>query len=210
MHDHRRLAGSHAVPRSDINYSRRALLTTSAGLLIAAGMDGASAQSRRDYGIEGQRAPEIELDYWIDKNGDPTEFSVIKNRGKWVFLKCFQNWCPGCHASGFPTLQQFADAFHDHPRVAIAGIQTVFEGFRSNTKTDVRKLQQRYELPITMGHDPGEQDNPLGDHRPQTMKRYRTGGTPWLIVIDPAGTVVFNYFNINVTKLIEHIKQDVA
>jgi thiol-disulfide isomerase/thioredoxin len=192
-----------------IDSRRRRVLAAGAGLATAMGLPAAKAQSR-DYGIEGQSAPEIELDYWIDKNGDPTEFSVTANRGKWVFLKCFQNWCPGCHASGFPTLQQFAGAFHDHPRVAIAGIQTVFEGFNSNTKRDVRKLQQRYELPITMGHDPGNREDPLGDHRSQTMKLYRTGGTPWLIVIDPAGTVVYNHFNVNVTRLIEHIEQDVA
>jgi hypothetical protein len=86
----------------------------------------------------------------------------------------------------------------------------VFEGFGSNTQADVRKLQKRYDLPITMGHDPGNRDDPDGDHRSQTMKLYRTGGTPWLIVIDPQGTVVFNHFRVNVDKLIEHIQNDLA
>ncbi len=202
------VAGSMIEP----NQQRRRLLTAAGagGLLALSGLQRVRAQNHRNYGIEGQSAPEIRLDYWIDKNGDATEFSVMENRGKWVFLKCFQNWCPGCHASGFPALQQFSEVFHDHPQVAIAGIQTVFEGFGSNTKADVRKLQKRYDLPVTMGHDPGNRDDPQGDHRSQTMKLYRTGGTPWLIVIDPAGTVVYNHFNVNVTKLIEHIQADLA
>jgi len=165
------------------------------------------AQSSNKYGILGSSAPEIALDYWIDKDGEPGSFSVVENRGKWMFLKCFQNWCPGCHSSGFPTLKKFADAFWDHPKVAIAGIQTVFEGFSSNTVYDVRKLQLRYELPITMGHDPGNPD----DHtRPQTMQKYRTGGTPWLILISPDGLVVFNDYHANPDKLVEYIKEQVA
>lgn len=166
----------------------------------------ALAQGDR-YGIRGREAPEIKLDYWIDKDGNDSSFSVEENRGKWVFLKCFQDWCPGCHSSGFPTLKAFADEFHDHPKVAIAGIQTVFEGFYSNTQEDVRKLQLRYELPITMGHDPGNEDT---HERPQTMRKYRTGGTPWLILIAPDGTVAFNNFHVDKDKLIEFVKEQVA
>lgn len=207
-------AGDNSVADSMVepDRQRRRILAAAGagGLLALSGLQKAGAQSHSNYGIEGQSAPEIKLDYWIDKNGDAAEFSVVENRGKWVFLKCFQNWCPGCHASGFPALQQFSEVFHDHPQVAIAGIQTVFEGFGSNTKADVRKLQKRYDLPVIMGHDPGDREDPLGDHRSQTMKLYRTGGTPWLIVIDPSGTVVYNHFNVNVTKLIEHIQADLA
>lgn len=164
----------------------------------------AFAQTR---GIEGQKAPEIKLDYWIDGDGEPASFSVMESRGKWVFLKCFQNWCPGCHSSGFPTLQAFAERFHGHPEVAIAGIQTVFEGFRSNTLEDVRKLQLRYDLPIIMGHDPGNEDTHA---RPVTMQAYRTGGTPWLILISPDGTVVYNNFHVDRNKLIEYVAEQIA
>ena len=167
----------------------------------------AMSQSNKRYGIEGQIAPEIKLDYWIDQNGEPGHFSVTESKGKWVFLKCFQDWCPGCHSSGFPTLQKFAGAFWNHPKVAIAGIQTVFEGFSSNTVEDVRKLQLRYELPITMGHDPGVPD---GDHRPATMKNYRTGGTPWIILINPDGVVVFNDYHVNTDKLIDYVSKAIA
>ena len=167
----------------------------------------ATAQQQSKYGIKGKLAPEISLDYWIDKNGEPTEFSVVANRGKWVFLKCFQDWCPGCHSRGFPTLKAFSDVFWDHPQVAIAGIQTVFEGYYANTQSDVRKLQLQYELPITMGHDPG---GILSGKRPQTMQKYRTGGTPWLILIAPNGQVIFNHYHVDTEKLIAFVREQIA
>lgn len=177
------------------------------GTLALSSALGSKAIAQNTPGIEGHKAPEIKLDYWIDGDGEPAHFSVMESRGKWVFLKCFQNWCPGCHSSGFPTLQAFSERFHDHPDVAIAGIQTVFEGFRSNTLDDVRKLQLRYDLPIIMGHDPGNEETHA---RPVTMQAYRTGGTPWLILIGPDGTVVYNNFHVDSKKLIEFVEKQVA
>lgn len=159
------------------------------------------------YGIQGYEAPELDIDYWIDADGDRSKFSILDSRGKWVLLKCFQNWCPGCHASGFPTLQAFANEFHNHPKVAIAGIQTVFEGFSTNTQDAVRELQLEYELPILMGHDAGD---PEGFRTPDTMLKYRTGGTPWIILIDPEGIVAFNDFQVSTPRLIEFMYEQVG
>lgn len=189
---------------------RRDLIIKSAALGAAATasafLSPPSRAQQTTRGIEGFEAPEIELDYWIDGDGEPANFSVLESRGKWVFLKCFQDWCPGCHSSGFPTLQAFSKRFHGHPKVAIAAIQTVFEGFTSNTLEDVRKLQLRYDLPNIMGHDPG---NPETHERPVTMQAYVTGGTPWLILINPEGVVVYNNFHVDSGKLIEFIAEQV-
>lgn len=187
--------------------SRRKMLAAMGGVLGAAYVPELAAQSNSRYGIEGQLAPEIVLDYWIDKDGNPGSFSVTKSRGQWVFIKCFQDWCPGCHSSGFPSLKAFADEFASNPKVAIVAIQTVFEGFSSNTVEDVRKLQLQYELPVTMGHDPG---NPEDDYRPQTMRKYRTGGTPWIILIAPDGKVIYNDFSVNTPKLIDYIQGQIG
>lgn len=175
--------------------------------LVPAVAESQDQSVRRVRGIEGETAPELELDYWIDANGDPSSFSVKDSKGKWVFLKCFQNWCPGCHKTGFPALKAFADKFHGHPEVAIAGIQTVFEGYNSNTIEDVRKLQLQYELPVVMGHDEGD---PNTYELPSTMRNYRTGGTPWMILIAPDGRVVFNDFQVNPKLLIEYVGKYVA
>lgn len=190
------------------SFSRRRLLKYSLGMAITgmSSIEQAGAQSS-GYGIVGVQAPEITLDYWIDADGKATSYSIEAQRGKWVMLKCFQDWCPGCHSSGFPTLQRFSEVFAEHPQVSIVAIQTVFEGFASNTLADVRKLQLRYELPITMGHDPGDAK---GDHAPQTMRKYRTGGTPWIVIIAPDGRVVFNDYHVQVERLIEYLQQQLT
>lgn len=189
---------------------RRKALKTGAGLLTSAALIKSApllAQTNDRFGIRGYVAPEIELDYWIDHEGEPTQFSVAESKGKWLFLKFFQNWCPGCHSSGFPTLKAFSDAFHDNPKVAIAGVQTVFEGYNVNTQDAVRELQLRYEIQATMGHDPGDAEA----HTPgDTMRNYRTGGTPWLVLVDPNGAVAFNDYHVDTNKLIDFVAEQVA
>ena len=144
------------------------------------------------------------MDYWLGGDGEPSAYSIAEHRGKWIFLECFQNWCPGCHAHGFPTLKKVADAFAGEPRVSVAAVQTVFEGFETNTREAVRALQLRYELAIPMGHDPGTPD---GERLPSTMVNYRTGGTPWIIVIEPAGTVAYNDYRIDGDRFIELLRE---
>jgi len=159
------------------------------------------------YGIRHFNAPEIVLDYWIDAKGNPTEFSVNEQKGKWLFMKFFQNWCPGCHKSGFPTLQKFVNEFHEHPDVVAIAVQTVFEGFDVNSKKAVRELQLRYDLPIVMGHDVGTD---LTGNHPLSMINYRTGGTPWLVLVSPDGYVVYNDFHVDPDSLIDFVKKQVA
>ena len=191
--------------QQQVDVARRRVTLGMAALAGGLGSGMTFAQDR--YGIVGRHAPELEVGYWIDGNGDPGSFSISESEGKWTLLKCFQDWCPGCHSSGFPMLKQFADEFRDHPKVAMAGIQTVFEGFSTNVQDDVRKNQLKYDLRIPMGHDAGDPD---GDHRPSTMKNYRTGGTPWIVLIDPNGVVVHNSYHVNPDALIKYIGEQVA
>lgn len=191
---------------------RRQFLGTTAGGMAALSLAGfgltvAGTAGAREFGILDQPAPELQVDYWLDRNGKPTTYSIGASRGKWIFLECFQNWCPGCHTHGFPTLKKVADAFDGDERVSVAAVQTVFEGFSSNTREAVRELQLRYELPIPMGHDPG---TPEHEGLPYTMLSYRTGGTPWAIVIEPGGTVAYNNYHIDGDKFIELLKEQLG
>lgn len=154
-------------------------------------------------GLRGELAPELEFDHWIDRDGNPGSFSVTNLKGKWVFLKFFQNGCPGCHSRGFPTLQAFIERFIDHPDVTIAAIQTAFENYDINSIDAVRELQLRYELPIMMGHDSGESEK---NNLPSTMRNYRSGGTPWLVLISPTGIVHYNGFHVESDALIGHVE----
>lgn len=177
------------------------LLALSGGALLTGG---ASAQGASERGIVGREAPELDAEFWIDARGEPTTFSMQAQRGKWVHLKCWQSWCPGCHAHGFPALKQLSDAFADEPRVVNVALQTTFEGHDVNTGDKVREMQLRYQLPIVMGHDPGRRN---ADGYPNAMRSYRTGGTPWHVVVDPAGRVVYNGFGIDSDYAIEFIRE---
>lgn len=42
------------------------------------------------------------------------------------------------------------------------------------------------------------------------MTNYRTGGTPWLVLIDPDGAVVFNDFHVNAEGLIQYVREQIA
>jgi thiol-disulfide isomerase/thioredoxin len=194
--------------QGDTRIRRRKILGGAAALSLGGlGLSAAGTARGFEYGILDRRAPELEVDYWLDRNGEPTTYSIGAARGKWVFLKCFQNWCPGCHKHGFPTLKKVADAFDGDDRVSVAAVQTVFEGFGANTREAVRELQLRYELPIPMGHDPGSPD---GERLPATMQSYRTGGTPWIIVIEPGGTVAYNDYHINGDRFIELLRTELG
>ncbi len=153
------------------------------------------------YGIVGKLAPELRVDYWIDAQGDKTQpFRLSDCKDKWIFLKCFQSWCPGCHSNGLPALKKISEALANNPQIVFACIQTVFEGSMFNTINKVRKTQLQYDLKMPMGHDPG-------DDISFTMMDYRTGGTPWMILISPSRKVVFNDFSINSDKAIEFLKE---
>jgi thiol-disulfide isomerase/thioredoxin len=191
--------------------SRRSFIQTS--ILGAASVSSLSfsgylsAQPTR--GIKGVSAPELDVPHWINGQGEPQEpFSIHQHLGKWIYLKCFQEWCPACHSIGFPNLQKLVAAFPDDQTVVSAVIQTTFEGFSSNTKDALRKNQLRYKLDLPFGHDPGNIDLPSNNPNryPKTMGSYRTGGTPWVVIINPEGVVVFNDFHIDIEKLIIFLK----
>ena len=55
------------------------------------GLHTASANDR--YGIQGQRAPELNLTTWIDGNGIPIDpIKLNSYRGKVIYLYFFQDW----------------------------------------------------------------------------------------------------------------------
>ena len=83
------------------------------------------------------------------------------------------------------------------------GVQTVFEGHFTNTKDKLRKNQLKWDLKIPMAHAAG---NPQSHDIPAIMRNYRSGGTPWTVIIDPSGTVVYNHFHIELQPALELIE----
>lgn len=95
------------------------------------------------------------------------------------------------------------DAFASDPRVVNVAVQTVFEGGWTNTREKVRATQLRYKLPIVMGHAGGE-GKP--DGQPDIMRAYRSGGTPWHVLVSPAGIVELDGFFIDADVVIADIR----
>ncbi len=69
-------------------------------------------------------------------------------------------------------------------------VQTTFEGYYSiNTLDKAKATMARYNLSIPTGQSGSEKT------RSRLMQAYRTGGTPWTIVIDKSCVVRYNdYF----------------
>ena len=56
-------------------------------------MELSKASATMNYGIFGQKAPELNLNTWIDGNGKEMEPVNLKDfRGKVIYLYFFQNW----------------------------------------------------------------------------------------------------------------------
>jgi peroxiredoxin len=156
-------------------------------------------------GIEGQQAPSFGVDKWIQTKGK-TSIDIEDYKGKVLYLYGFQSWCPGCHSHGFPTLQKLSKYYKNDKNVAFVAIQTVFEGFSTNTITAAEKIIKQYNLTMPVGH------SGINNQRSTFMLNYKSGGTPWTVIIDKKGIVRFNNFHLTVDELkmmIDVLKKEV-
>jgi len=175
-----------------------------ATLVLAGQADG---QTRPVRGIRDQPAPSWGVTDWHNLPRGVSTLDVADFRGKVVYLYCFQSWCPGCHRSGFPTLRSMIDKYTRADDVAFVAVQTVFEGYGTNTPAAARRTARQYDLKIPVGHDGSS------GRRSVLMGRYRTGGTPWTVIIDKSGVVRFNDFHANVaaaSTLIDRLRAEPA
>lgn len=156
--------------------------------MIAAPTELNAAQRR---GIVGQPAPNLAVSQWHNLPNGTSAVEISKLRGKVVYLFFFQSWCPGCHSHGFPTLKAMQKHFAANNDVSFLAVQTVFEGFFTNTTGKAKSTADDFGLTIPVGHDAGD-----GDSGSVTMRRYRSGGTPWTVIIGRDGVVRFNGFRI--------------
>jgi thiol-disulfide isomerase/thioredoxin len=154
-----------------------------------------------DTDISNKPRPAIELQVedWIDREGNRAAPLRLADLGEgYKVIYCFQHWCPGCHSYGFPALKRLVESLEGHG-FGFAAIQTVFEGAHANTRERLRENQLKYALQIPFGHDHREHARPI------TMDSYKTGGTPWFLVINPEGQLVFSNFRLDVDALISSV-----
>lgn len=156
------------------------------------------------WGIAGLQALPWNVARWVDGKGQPqTPVRLQDLSGRWKVLFCFQSWCPGCHSFGLPALRDLVESLQGNTQIALLAVQTVFEGFETNTYEAMLKFQAESDLPIPFGHDPGDE---ASGNRSNIMWHYRSGGTPWFIIIDPKDHVVFNGFHIDAAKAVDYLR----
>ena len=161
-----------------------------------------------DMGIVGLHAPPLEDISWIDEDGaERAPLSLAELGQGFRVLYFFQDWCAGCHAHGFPTFVTLAGKLRDKG-VGLAAIQTVFEGSDVNTFDRLRENQLRYGLRVSFGH--AAADPASADAMPAIMAAYRSGGTPWFVVIAPDGRVVYDGFGLDAERLVEALRPHAA
>jgi len=168
------------------------------GLVILATID-LTAQEKPTRGIVGAAAPSWEIQQWEQLPDDKETLDVSQLRGKVIYLYCFQSWCPGCHRHGFPTLVEVRKHFQDDPLVTFVAVQTTFEGEHINTFENAQNTVTKFGLTLPVGQSGGT------NQRSALMKSYRTGGTPWTIIIDRKGIARFNDFHITPKEAIARI-----
>ncbi len=169
------------------------ILGTITFFLMASG-NGAIVNASEKYGILGKKVPELELNTWIDGDGNKSSSLKLEDfQGKVIYMYFFQAWCPGCHSHGFPTLKALTKQFEANPDVVFLAVQTTFEGYLFNTEDKLKENQDKYDLRIPMAHDEGNKNS---RRLPKTMQNFRSGGTPWTVIIDPDGTIAYNQFHI--------------
>ena len=105
---------------------------------------------------------------------------------------------------GFPTLQKLTHAYKNQNQVIFLAVQTVFEGYAYNSQDKLRKNQLEWGLNIPMAHAAG---NAQTHAIPEIMQQYRSGGTPWTVIIDPHGWVAYNDFHLEAESAAALIKK---
>ena len=155
--------------------------------LVAALILGAWGAASAGALLSGEEAPEWRVSEWI--NGDPG--SVAQQKGRVLVLHFFQMWCPGCNEFTIPVMQRWQDMWGDREDFMIVSIHTVFEGHEYQTPERLRKFLRRKGIWHPVGIDAYAK---LQDEVPVTMQRYKTTGTPQVVLIDKEGLLVFSHF----------------
>ncbi|RMF68656.1 MAG: TlpA family protein disulfide reductase [Calditrichaeota bacterium] len=150
-------------------------------------------------GILNRKAPSLEVSEWIQLPKGKTTLDISDFKGKVVYLFCFQSWCPGCHNHGFPTLLRVMHHYKDDPNVVFLAVQTSFEGFSYNSFEQAKAVIKQYGLRIPVGQ------SGTRTKASKLMRNYRTGGTPWTVIIDKTGVVRFNDFYLNPDQAVQII-----
>lgn len=145
-------------------------------------------------------APLWDVSQWINGPG----VNVDKLRGKVVIVEFFQLWCPGCNRFSIPLMKKWAGKYADQRaanKLFMVSIHTVFEGHDYQSPERLRAFVKQNGMTHLVGVDRHKGSETI----PETMRRYRTRGTPEMAIIDKNGRIRFQKFGGFKPELAEHL-----
>ncbi|MDH3627744.1 MAG: TlpA family protein disulfide reductase [Acidobacteriota bacterium] len=146
--------------------------------------------------MEPTNPPDWHISEWI--NGDPGP--LRQQRDKVVIIEFFQMWCPACNQFSLPLMQRWEEKYGRRSDVLLVSIHTVFEGHDVQTPERLKAFVQEKGIRRPVGIDGYEIIDP---EMPVTMKRFKTQGTPQIVIIGKDGKRVFDHFGIFNARSIE-------
>ena len=171
-----------------MQHTRRNLLTTSAATLAGASLPGLLSIPAQGQAV-GRPAPSWDILEWINGYGG----NVDTLKGKVIIIDFFQLWCPGCNKFSGPLMTHWQEKFSNEMamgQLVLVKIHTVFEGHNYQTVKKLKTYVKDKGITIPVGID-----RHIGERRiPETMRRYKTRGTPEMVIIDGNGIIRFQEF----------------
>ena len=160
------------------------LLIFSAGTVFA-------EEAEKAKGIQGEKAPLLDVSAWIQVPEGKQKVEVTDYEGKVVVMLFFQHWCEASQKRALPTLKRLVDKFGSNDGVAFIAVQTAFQGLTDNTVDKIAIAAKEFDLDIPIGHTVKTPEFPT------VNGAYKTGGTPWWVIVDKAGIVEYNGHYLN-------------
>ncbi|MEM7699275.1 MAG: TlpA family protein disulfide reductase [Verrucomicrobiota bacterium] len=163
-----------------------------------------AAAQEPQKGIQDEKAPPLGVTEWINLPEGRERIGIPDYKGKVLVMLLFQSTCEACHERAFPTLQKLVKKFGDSPEVGFIAIQTPFEDYADNTQMKLEPTAEKFKLTIPFGHLAKTPDV----YNINTA--YKTGGTPWWVVVDREGTVIYNGFYLNPEEAEKNLAKMIA
>lgn len=166
-------------------------------IILLASFTSLSAHAQMQEGIEGQQAPLLKVSDWYQAPEGKDVVEITDYPGKIIVMLFFQHWCRASQERELPVLKHLVDHYKDQKDIVFLAVQTTFEGYYDNTIDKLPITAEKFGLEIPIGH---------------SMKvagfsgvngSYKTGGTPWWVIIDRTGRVEYNGFLLNEEEAIK-------
>ena len=132
-------------------------------------------------------APDWEVSAWL--NDDPG--SLRDYRGRVVLIEFVQVLCPGSNDFLVPLFQRWQELYGEREDVLIVSIHSVFEEHDYQTPQRLQEFVRANGIRHPVGIDAYDD---VDDRVPVTMRRYQTGGTPHIALVDREGKLRFSHF----------------